>query len=47
MTPPAKALAKSSAGARYEVLPGTGHMNPSKAPRQLLKLLRGFPRAPE
>ena len=44
MTPPrvGKALADAISGARYEVLPGIGHMIPTEAPRPLLKLLRAF-----
>ncbi len=48
MTPPrvGQALADAVPGARYEALPGTGHMIPTEAPRQLLKLLRAFIPAP-
>ncbi len=35
-------LADKVRGARYEVLPGVGHMLPSEAPRALLKLLQSF-----
>jgi len=44
MTPPraGKAIADAVTGARYELLPATGHMIPSEAPRQLLRLLQDF-----
>lgn len=44
MTPPraGKALADAIPGARFELLPGTGHMIPSESPRELLRLLRAF-----
>lgn len=47
MTPPrvGKALAEAIPGARLEMLPGTGHMIPTEAPRALLALLDGFLRA--
>jgi len=35
-------LADAIPGARYEVLPGVGHMVPAEAPRALLRLLEGF-----
>lgn len=35
-------LADKVRGARYEVLPGVGHMLPAEAPRALLKLLLNF-----
>lgn len=49
MTPPraGKALADAVPGARYELLPGCGHMIPVEAPRALLRLLRDFLAAPE
>ncbi|MFI5399596.1 MAG: alpha/beta fold hydrolase [SAR324 cluster bacterium] len=44
MTPAksARQLADAIPGARYEVLPGVGHMAPAEAPRALLRLLEGF-----
>jgi pimeloyl-ACP methyl ester carboxylesterase len=48
MTPPraGRALAEAIPGARYELLPGCGHMIPSEAPRALLRLLGAFLREP-
>jgi pimeloyl-ACP methyl ester carboxylesterase len=44
MTPPksGKQLADAIPGARYEVLPGVGHMLPAEAPRALLRSLQAF-----
>jgi pimeloyl-ACP methyl ester carboxylesterase len=44
MTPPraGRALADAVRGARYELLPATGHLIPAEAPRALLRLLRTF-----
>jgi pimeloyl-ACP methyl ester carboxylesterase len=42
-----KALAAAVPGARYELLPGAGHMLPVEAPRALLKLLSDFLRTAE